>query len=150
MKQLSKLGDYTFVLVDKNAAFWVAMGPLFTSKEIVKELEGPMFDDDTYSWIIAYDADENVAGFTSLTVARIDKGVAECTAAYVMPDHRRKGLYRELFRQREKLGFELGAKELRGIANPTSKYVFEDEGWEVARMAGKWTHFRKVASGGQE
>ena len=138
------MGQYTFVYVDKDAEFWRTMGPLFTSKQIIKDLEGPMFDDDTYHWIIVYDDNYKIAGFTSLTTARIDKGIIECTAAYVLPEHRHNGVYRELFKQRALLGFELGAVELRGVANPTSKKVFEDAGWKATRTAGKWTHFRKA------
>lgn len=145
MKRLSELKSYTIMQVtDKDAAFWCAMGPMFTSRQIVKELEGPMFDDDTYTWILAIDNTGKIAGFTSLTTARIDKGIVECTAAYVMPEHRRKGLYAELFKHREMLGFALGATELRGVANPISKHVFDGAGWEVVRTAGKWTHYRKV------
>lgn len=145
MKRLSKFKSYTIMQVtDKDAAFWCAMGPLFANRQIVKELEGPMFDDDTYTWILAMADNGQIAGFTSLTTARIDKGITECTAAYVMPEYRRKGLYRELFRQREKVGFALGTTELRGVANPISKHVFVGEDWEVTRTAGKWTHFRKV------
>lgn len=144
MKKLKRFGDYSVVQVDQDAAFWSAMGPFFTSRQVVKELEGPMYNDDNYTWIIAYDKSGKIAGFTSLNATRIGNGIVECTAAYVVAEHRRKGLYRELFRQREMLGFTLGATELRGVANPLSRNVFIAEGWEVVRMAGKWTHFKKV------
>jgi GNAT superfamily N-acetyltransferase len=144
MRTLKQFGDYSIVQVYQDAAFWSVMGPFFTSRQVVKELEGPMYNDDNYTWIIAYDKSIEIAGFTSLNAARMGNGIIECTAAYVVAAHRRKGLYRELFRQREMLGFALGATELRGVANATSRNVFVSEGWEVVRMAGKWTHFKKV------
>lgn len=146
MEKLKQFGKYRIVRVDQDDVFWIGMGPFFTNRQVVKELEGPMYTDEHYAWILVYDNDAKIVGFTSLNAGRLDKGLIECTAAYVIEAHRRKGLYRELFRQRETLGFLLGATELRCVANPLSRNVFLAEGWEVMRMAGKWTHFRKVKS----
>lgn len=143
MIQVSKHGDYT-IFEDDGATpdFYCRMGRFFASRQVVKELEGPMFDDVGYVWMIAM-KDGKIAGFSSCRLDELNKGIAHFGVTYILLEHRRKGLYRHLFELKEQLCIRHKPKLLRGLANPLSKNVFEQNGWKVQRTAGKWTYYQK-------
>lgn len=122
--------------------FYCRMGRFFASKQVIKELEGPMYDDIHHVWLLAI-KDGEIAGFGAVRFDGMSSGVANLTVVYILPAHRRKGLYRHLFTLREQMCVRRGAKVIRGLANPLSKPVFEQNGYQVTRLAGKWTHFQK-------
>ncbi len=143
MIQVSEHNGYT-IFEDDGATpdFYCRVGRFFASKQVVKELEGPMFDDEHYVWLLAI-KDGKIAGFSSCRFDEIGKGIAYFGVTYILPEHRRKGLYRHMFQLKERLCIKHKAKVVRGIANPTSKKVFDDCGWTVQRQAGKWTYYQK-------
>lgn len=143
MIQVSEHDGYA-IYEDDGASrdFYCRMGHFFASKQIVKELEGPMFDDVHHVWLFAI-KDGEIAAFGAVRFDEMSKGIANLTVVYVLPEHRRKGLYRHLFGLREQMCVNRGAKMIRGLANPISKCVFEQSGYTAVRMAGKWTHFQK-------
>lgn len=143
MIQVSEFSGYA-IYEDDGAShdFYCRMGRFFASKQVVKELEGPMFDDVHHVWLLAIKEGE-IAAFGAVRFDEIGKGVANLTVVYVLPEHRRKGLYRHLFSLREQMCINRGAKLIRGLANPISKTVFEQSGYAISRVAGKWTHFQK-------
>lgn len=101
-----------------------------------------MFDDESYVWLLAM-KDSKIAGFSSCRFDELSKGIAHFGVTYILPEYRRKGLYRHLFDLKEQLCVKHKPQFLRGIANPASKKVFDDHGWSVIRRAGKWTHYQK-------
>lgn len=143
MIQVSEYKDYK-IFEDDGASpdFYCRMGRFFADKQVVKELGGPMFDDVHHVWLIAMQGDE-IAGFGAVRLDEMAKGIAHLTVVYILPLHRRKGLYRHLFGLREQMCIRHGAKLIRGLANPTSRAVFVEYGYQVVRTAGKWTHFQK-------
>lgn len=143
MIQITEHNDYT-IFEDDGAThdFYCRMGRFFASKQVVKELEGPMFDDEHYVWLLAM-KDGKIAGFSSCRLDELNKGIAHFGVTYVLPDHRRKGLYRHMFELKEQLCIKHNPAFLRGLANPLSKKVFEDRGWATTRLAGKWTYYQK-------
>lgn len=143
MQKVSEFGEYS-IFEDDGASpdFYCRMGRFFASKQVVKELEGPMFDDPSHTWLIAM-RDDKIAGFGAVRFDEMRRGIANLTVVYILPEHRRRGLYRHLFGLREQMCVRRGAKFIRGVANPTSKIVFEQFNYTIARVAGKWTHFQK-------
>lgn len=143
MIKISDHNGYT-IYEDDGATpdFYCRMGRFFASKQVVKEMEGPMFDDEHHVWLLAM-KDDKIAGFSSCRFNELPKGVAHFGVTYILPEHRRKGLYRHLFQLKEALCVKHKAKFLRGIANPISKQLFIDCGWAELRQTGKWTHYQK-------
>lgn len=140
MKNLNTPKGYQITtLAGGTRDFYCRMGRFFADRQIVKELEGPMFDDASYTWFIATKGDEIVA-FSSMRIDE-DKQTANFGITYVMPDHRRKGLYAHLFALKLHACQNRGVREVRGLANPASCAVFARHGFAVARTAGKWTHY---------
>lgn len=117
--------------------FYCRMGRFFANRQIVKELEGPMFDDKSYMWVIASHGDE-IAGFSS---CYFEDDIARFGVTYVMPDHRRNGLYRHMFALKLAICTDRGAPEIRGLANPIASRMFIENGFAEVRKAGKWTHY---------
>lgn len=75
-----------------DADFYTLLGPFLSRREIVAELGAPVWDDDGKAWFIVR-IDGAVAGFRAVTA----KGrVANFCSAYVVPSHRRQGIYTAL------------------------------------------------------
>lgn len=143
MIQVSEHKGYVIYEDDgASSDFYCRMGRFFANKQIIKELEGPMFDDQYHVWLLAMQGDA-IVGFSSCRFDEMNKGVAHFALTYVMPDHRRKGLYRCMFSIKQQMCINHNAKFIRGIANPLSKAVFDESGWTAIRQAGKWKHFQK-------
>lgn len=140
MKQIAEHGDFEIYQTSSlEPDFYCGMGRYFADKQIVKELEGPMFNDDSYVWLIAK-LDNQVVGFSS---CRFDEKGAHFGITYIIPDYRRKGLYRSMFLLKQELCVGRDVRVISGLANPVSKAVFDANGWTVSRQAGKWTYYKK-------
>lgn len=75
-----------------DADFYALLGPFLSRRKIVAELGAPVWDDDGKVWFVAL-VDGAVAGFRAVTV----KGrVATFCSAFVLPAHRRQGIYTAL------------------------------------------------------
>jgi GNAT superfamily N-acetyltransferase len=138
MKNTPK-GYQVTTLAGGTREFYCRMGQFFASRQVIKELEGPMYDDKSYVWFIATQGSEIVA-FSSVRFEE-DKNIASFGITYVMPAHRRKGLYAHLFALKLAACQDREVREVRGLANPASCAVFERNGFTLARTAGKWSHY---------
>lgn len=135
-------GEYEIVLMepnDPNIYRW--LGPFATDRAIIKELEGPIYHDAGTTWLFASHRGRIVA----LSGLRMDEkpGVAGYTLTYVLPAHRRRGLYRRMFGLKLDLCRERGVQVVRGLANPISRAVFEEQAFRLVGMRGKWARFEK-------
>lgn len=130
-----------FLASNKDRHFYCQMGRFFSSYEIIKELEGPIYDADNYRWLLAKDGLDIVA-FSSCRDA--GNGVWWFNQTWVHPDHRRKGLYRKLFNLKSTFCKAEGASVLKGTALTHSKTLFEESGWTVTSTRGpRWTWYEK-------
>lgn len=75
-----------------DADFYALLGPYLSRREIVAELGAPLWDDDGKAWFIVR-IDGAVAGVRAVTVK---SRVATFCSAYVLPAHRRQGIYAAL------------------------------------------------------
>lgn len=147
MRLYATHGDYK-IFEDSSAesgnTFYCRMGWFFANREIARDLAEPMFDSPTARWLMATDGAGAIVAFGCLDLERMErKGEAVLTYGYVMPGHRNQGLHTALFEQRIKLAQELGARTLFGVANGRSKHTFEKHGFNVVRVNGQYTYFRK-------
>lgn len=143
MIQIDTHNEYEIYQTSRaDERFFCEMGRFFCDRQIIKELEGPIFDDDSYTWLVAK-LDGIIVGFSGY---RIDGKGGHFALTYVMPEHRRKGLYRKMFGIKYRLCASRDVQSVDGVANPLSKAVFDEAGWQVSRVAGKWTHYRKEVS----
>lgn len=127
---------------DTDKSVYCEVGPFAMNRQVVKELEGPIYDGAGYTWLIVKDGDKVIA-ISSLDLSRLDKGNASFGLTYVVPEYRRQGIYRHLFAMKLALCRERGAKTVKGLANPLSAILFEENKFDVTSERGKWKHYEK-------
>lgn len=121
--------------------FYRRMGRFFADATIRKELGGPMTDSPDHVWLVVLYHREIVA-FSGCRFSA-DRSTAWFTETYVLPEHRRRGLFGRLFELKYKLCAEAGARVVKGLANANSRPMFERHGWRVASVRGSWTYYDK-------
>lgn len=128
---------------ESGAEFYARMGKWFSSREIIKEMDGPIYDDSAHVWLLAYAGNELV-GFACIDTTHLPaRKTVELTYAYVFPVHRGKGLHSLLFDLRMTLAYEMGANTIKGLGNGKSNSKFLEHGFEIVRKNGRFTHFKK-------
>jgi GNAT superfamily N-acetyltransferase len=146
MKTIGTHRKYEILLTDNSDhGFYCSMGKFFSSKEIIKELEGPIFDADNYRWLVVK-LNAEIVAFSSCRDA--GGGVWWFNQTWVHPSHRRKGIYRKLFKLKTAYCLEQGATVLKGMANLLSKPLFDVSGWtETSKRGPRWTWYEKKVNG---
>lgn len=124
-----------------DVQFYCRMGRFFADAGIRKELGGPMSDSPNHVWLVVVRGGEIVA-FSGCRF-NADRSVAHFTETYVLPEHRRKGLFGRLFDIKYDLCVAAGARVVKGLANAASRPTFERHGWRVASVRGQWTYYDK-------
>lgn len=121
------------------------IGPFATSRVVVKELEGPVYSDDNYTWFVVIDPQNSnkVVSISSIDLSKSEKGEAAFGLTYVVPSYRRQGIYRHVFGLKMDFCKVKGVKVIKGLANPLSAELFSEHDFAVVRKNGRWTHFRK-------
>lgn len=123
------------VMTNKTKGFYTQVGPFLARREIVTELGGHLWDDDDKTWFVAIKG-RTVIGFCA---ARPVAGKTTYLSAYVVPGHRRQGVYRRLWQER-RAQFPGPA---RATCTTASLPVFLANGWVVAGTKGS---YQKLAS----
>jgi GNAT superfamily N-acetyltransferase len=80
-------------MTNESRGFYALLGPYLARRSIAKELGGMTWDDDGLEWFVATRGTQ-LLGFCAL---RQSNGKAELRSSYVLPKHRRAGVYRLLF-----------------------------------------------------
>ncbi len=139
------------IYLDSSAAsgntFYCRMGRFFADREIARELAEPLYDSPTSHWLIACDAAGAICAFGCLDGERLArKGEAVMTYGYVLAAYRAQGLHTAIFEARLRLAGELGARTVFGVANGRSNATFAKHGFQVVRVNGQYTYYRKELS----
>ena len=119
--------------------FYIKLGPFLGARDVRKEFDGyPLSNADDWTWIVAEDGDE-IVGFVSIEPKN---KVLQFSAGYVIPSHRRKGVYKRLIKEAVKFAGN------RAMDVTTREYLvplFEKAGFQALKMKGKkWRHMRRV------
>lgn len=72
--------------------FYRLMGPFLSRRAIVKEVGHPIWDDDAKEWFILRRQGQ-MLGFAAMTITPPQAWIS---SVYVLPDHRRRGVFRQL------------------------------------------------------
>lgn len=119
--------------------------PYATSREWHKEMGGPIFDDASQLWAIVYSG-SSVVGFGA--IRRAPHAVVWLDYCYIVPDHRRNGLYRAMLEARLGKCNELNAKSVRVVTRREQvASLLKSHGFEVSSVRGQWTYYEKVLNG---
>lgn len=116
-----------------DADFYTLLGPFLSRREIVAELGAPVWDDDEKQWFIVR-IDNTVAGFRAVTVK---SRVATFCSAYVVPAHRRQGIYTALIA--DALDYARGvADSARATVRADAVPALRAAGFKVAGTRGQF------------
>lgn len=132
---------FTIRKATRDPAFYADLCPFLLSKAVHGELgEDPVFDDDRFTWFIAKVGDE-VVGWSACFMKSVGAGVLAWS--YVVPGHRRKGLWRQLLQLRLDSLREQGAKTVTACTkNPALKGVLGSS-FVKTNDRGSWTFYSK-------
>lgn len=119
--------------INTDSNFYQLLGPFLAQRSIAKELGGPLWDDSDLRWFIALDHNQ-VVGFCAL---RVGGGAAEFKHAYVLPTHRKIGVYKLLFEARFnslKLIHAVGTTvRIRSVVGHNAREVYRKFGFTERR-----------------
>ncbi len=119
-------------MTNRHRSFYPTIGPFLSRRDIVKELGGPIWDDDDKTWWVAKD-DRTVAGFAA--ACPTPAGI-RLLSTYVRPDYRRRGIHRSL------LTAQIAAypgQPLRATCTEAALPLFTHHGFTVLRQRGAYT-----------
>ena len=124
---------YTMLhITNADKEFYRLMGPYLSRRHIVRELGNtPVWDDDRRHWWIAVDDTDAEVGFAAADEHRES---VHFPVAYVLPAHRRRGVYAALFAERAQWA---GDRLITACASPESLPVFLRHGFAVIGTRGK-------------
>jgi GNAT superfamily N-acetyltransferase len=103
MKQTIRIVE----LENRDAGFWMQLGPLFASKEVRKEQ--PFFGDRGYTWLIAE------RGETLVGCAAVDSPKGTINHLYVMPEARGQTVNETLINAALQYLVNSGAKTVKAV-----------------------------------
>lgn len=142
MSKHSEITWSTLTAAD-GAEFWSAVGPIATSKSVVKELGGyPVYVNDTQTWVVARDASGTVVAASAISPDKKD-GSLWIDYAHVNPQARGKGLWTEMLARRLEIAAINGARYVR-CCTATMARPLEAAGFKVTSQRGSWSYMEKV------
>lgn len=115
-----------------TAGFYALVGPLLSRREIVKEIGGTVWDDDGKTWWVAVLGGRTIG----CVAAREIGGHMVYGSAYVLPEFRRRGVYRALVLARDEA---TGDAPVRATCTDASLPVLLARGFAVTGAKGRFT-----------
>lgn len=119
-----------------DADFYTVMGPYLARRSIIKALGEPLYDDDDKVWFVAV-SDGQVQGFAAITPGT----VAYFDAAYVMPEARNTGVYRQLLSARLDYARQAGSEIVRCTATRDSEPILHAHGFQTVK---EWKYYVRM------
>lgn len=131
-------------MTNEHPDFYRYAGPFLSRREIVKEMGGPVWDEDGKLWFFAVH-NELVLGFATMT---IKDTLAVFDEAYIQPEYRHQGLHADLIDAR--LAHCPKGTTIQTLIFNKSLDEYLKRGFTVKRVVGKtYTEVtRKVESNG--
>lgn len=123
-------------MTNSSQAFYGTLGPFLSRRHIVKELGGPIWDDDGKQWWATL-LGGKVAGFAA---ASDNERRVTFQSAYVLPEYRRQGIYRTLFYARMEA---FPGRQIRAVCTAASLPLFLGNGFTAAYKRGSYTEVHR-------
>lgn len=121
-------------MTNQDPEFYSTMGPFLSRRAIVAENGAPIWDEDGKEWFIAR-LGRKVVGFAAL---KASAGPLSFVSAYVLPEHRRQGVYRALIAARVEAASDRGLP-LKATATPASVPALKRAGFVAHSSRGQFT-----------
>jgi len=121
-----------------EVGMWEAIGPFVASREVHKELGGPLYSDEQTTWFVAY-SNKAAIGFASMREA---KSATHYDYDYVAPSERSKGVYTRLAAARDEAAKKIGKPLETLVCAPRWKH-YRQAGWKKLSERGQWLRLGK-------
>ncbi len=132
---------HILTLTNTSPRFYPLLGPFLARREIIKELGGPLYDEDGKQWFIALTPGGQVAGFASMLLKK--EQVVHLCEAYVVPAYRHQGLHQRLIDVR--LAHCPAGTTVEVLVCSASLHQYQSRGFAVKRLRGKtWMDMTKT------
>lgn len=143
---IGSFNQFSIYRINRNhPMFYCVMGRFFCNRQVIKELQGPIYDDIGYEWFISVDKDDVIA-FSS--IRRLSADAFQFGETWVDPQYRRQGIFTKLFDTKENHCWNQNANVIKGMALDISSPVFLSRGWTPIKKRGnQWTIFEKRQKG---
>lgn len=122
-------------ITNTDAEFYRLMGPFLSRREIVRELNGPVWDEDGRVWWIAL-VNGSVAAFLGVKWLGDALEIGSC---YTLPKYRKQGLMEALIRTL----LERVNGPFKAVANNNSFPLFMKLGFVKTGMRGRYNLVRR-------
>lgn len=116
------------LMTNRQGGFYELLGPILSRREVVKELGGPIWDDDGKTWSIAI-SQSKIVGCVGVLAGKVQ-------SLYVVPDRRREGIATRLL---EKALATASAEKFTTTATPLSVPAFAAQGFVAVGERGCYT-----------
>lgn len=124
------------IQIDHKSRFFATLAKLLLKKEVGKEIGYPVYHYPNSKYCVKIIKDE-IAGFASMR--EID-GLTLFEYDYVIPSHRKKGIYGSLLKFRE--GKTKGIARIE-TCNDVVKVILKRLNYKPVKNNGSWTYFQK-------
>lgn len=119
-------------MTNKDEQFYPTIGPWLSRRSVVNELGSPLWDDDGKDWFVAFRG-RKLVGFAALR--RVGKHLS-LVSAYVLPEHRRQGVYSALLHARLEAA---GSEVLKAVASADAVPALKRAGLKQTSVRGKYS-----------
>lgn len=117
------------LMTNRQGGFYEALGPFLSRRDIVKELGGPVWDDDGKTWSVAISGGKAIACVGVMSDGKVQ-------SLYVIPERRREGIATRLL---EKALATSASPAFTATATAASVPVFEGHGFTKIGERGCYT-----------
>lgn len=132
------MGDYLIRrLTNQESQFYPLVGPFLASRQVVKELSIPAWDDPDKIWFVAI-RDGQLCGFVA--ALHQSSGVVFCSD-YVVPEHRDTGVYSALSTAR--MQEYVNAPVITATVASAAVDVYARHGFAAVGNRGRFTAMRR-------
>lgn len=121
--------------------FYQFIAPFAMDKKVISEFDGyPIYTSSSHLWWIAIE-NKKVVGFCGLAQ---EKKSTLFTFDYVIPEKRRNGIYKKLFKERFSWCEKNGVRHIKGDFSGCIVDYIEKQGFKKIKSFVKWHRMEKI------
>lgn len=121
---------------DGDAELYLRLGPFAVSRQVHKEMDGPLFSAPGVKWFFALDAGR-VIGFCSL---RTEPAAYWFDYVYVIPERRGQGVHRRLAQARQEHLGTLPPRPVNVCCRSRRWPHYAERGFTIKSQRGDWIY----------
>lgn len=126
-------------LTNADRGFYATLGPFLANRDVVKQVGGPIWDDDTKTWFVLKDSKQGVLGFVAVAL----HGRRTTVESLYLRDPSWERVARELVGA---VVARYGDRPLYAVVRHASAYAYLDAGFEETGTTTEFTKLTREAT----